>query len=58
MIIDWFFKRVFPVFFIGMFVVVMAVIAYLAYQCYAGGDPNSMACYMISDRMEIGVRQR
>jgi hypothetical protein len=39
---------------IGTFVIT----AYMAYQCYSGGDPNNMACYMISDRHEIGIRNR
>lgn len=36
----------------------IAVSAFLGFQCYNSGDPNSMACYMISDRYEIGVRER
>ncbi len=36
----------------------LAVSGFLAYKCYTGGDPNSMACFMISDRVEVGVRQR
>lgn len=53
----------------GVFGVFFAVIAgivlltfiasgFLAYKCYAGGDPNNIACYMISDRYEIGIRNR
>lgn len=36
----------------------ITVSAFLSYKCYTGGDPNSMACFMISDRVEVGVRQR
>jgi hypothetical protein len=53
----------------GLFGVFFAVIAalvlvsfvaavFLSYQCYSGGDPNNIACYMISDRHEIGIRNR
>ena len=38
--------------------IMMAVGAYLSITCYTSGDPNSMACFMISDRVEVGVRQR
>lgn len=52
--------------FIKMWFVLVAVLAlggitvsaFLSYKCYMGGDPNSMACFMISDRVEVGVRQR
>ena len=36
----------------------MGVAGYLAYACYSSGDPNHMACYMMSDRVEVGVRPR
>ena len=36
----------------------MAVGAYLSITCYTSGDPNHMACFMISDRVEVGVRER
>jgi hypothetical protein len=32
--------------------------AYMGLACYTSGDPNSMACYMMSDRVEVGVRPR
>jgi hypothetical protein len=38
--------------------IMMAVGAYLSITCYTSGDPNHMACFMISDRVEVGVRQR
>lgn len=31
---------------------------YLIYKCYASGNPNDQACFMISDRHEIGIRNR
>jgi hypothetical protein len=52
---------VFGLFFVCVFVLVMgtfAVTGFLAYKCYSGGDPNNMACFMISDRHEIGIRNR
>lgn len=36
----------------------MALTAYLGFSCYMSNDPNSMACYMMSDRVEVGVRNR
>ena len=53
----------------GLFGVFFAVVAalvlvsfvaagFLSYQCYASGNPNSIACFMISDRHEIGIRTR
>ncbi len=49
-------------FFFGLiFLIVMTgfvVSGYLGYKCYSSNDPNSMACYMMSNRHEIGVRQR
>lgn len=56
-----FFWRLFPFIFATMFIGVIAIFvvgAYLSYQCYVSGDPNSMACYMTSERLEIGVRDR
>jgi hypothetical protein len=32
--------------------------AFLAVQCYVNGDPNHISCFMISDRHEIGIRER
>lgn len=32
--------------------------AYLGYKCYASGNPNDISCFMISDRHEIGIRNR
>lgn len=51
----------FGLFFVFMFLVVigtLAVTSFLAYRCYSSGDPNDMACFMISDRHEIGIRNR
>lgn len=53
----------------GLFSVFFAVVAglvlmtfiasgYLAYQCYASGNPDNIACFMISNRHEIGIRNR
>lgn len=56
----WMFK-IFPFFFGLIFCAILAVwgiSAYLGYQCYASNDPNSMACYMMSDRLELGIRER
>lgn len=39
---------------VGVFVAV----GYLGYQCYSSNDPNNMACFMMSGRLEVGVRQR
>ena len=36
----------------------LAVSVFLGVTCYMSNDPNSMACYMMSDRVEVGVRQR
>lgn len=56
-----FFSKIFPFIFGGMFLVMLLMFAagiYLSISCYTGGDPNSMACFMISERVEIGVRHR
>jgi hypothetical protein len=56
-----FFSKIFPFIFGGMFLVMLLMFVagiFLSIQCYAGGDPNSMACFMISERVEIGVRHR
>ena len=37
---------------------IIAITGFFAFQCYASGDPNNMACYMISNRFEVGVRNR
>lgn len=55
------FHKMIMAFFVIVFVVVIAgfvVSGFLGYQCYASGDPNSMACYMMSERYEIGIRER
>jgi len=52
---------VFGLFFVFMMVMVLGVFAFagiMTYKCYSSGDPNSMACFMISDRYEVGVRNR
>lgn len=41
-----------------LILITMGVTAYLGVSCYMSNDPNSMACYMISDRVEVGVRNR
>lgn len=51
----------FGIFFAIVFVLILgtfATSAFLGYQCYTSRDPNSIACYMISDRHEIGIRNR
>ena len=56
-----FFSKIFPFIFGGMFLVMLLMFVagiFLSIQCYTGGDPNSMACFMISERVEIGVRHR
>lgn len=50
-----FFKFFFAVIFCFI-MVVAGVSAYLGYNCYSSGDRNSMACYMMSDRLELGIR--
>jgi flavodoxin len=53
--------KLFPFFFmLVMFIVfgTMAISGYLGYQCYSSNNPNSIACYMMSDRQEIGIRVR
>lgn len=42
----------------AMVLTTFAVSAWLFAACYTSGDVNSMACFMISDRVEIGVRER
>lgn len=39
---------------LGMF----TVTAFLGYKCYTSGNPNDMACFMLSERLEVGVRNR
>jgi hypothetical protein len=60
-----FFSKIFPFIFGGMFLVMLLIMLlvfvagiFLSISCYAGGDPNSMACFMISERVEIGIRHR
>lgn len=36
----------------------MGLAAFLGVSCYMSNDPNSMACYMMSNRVEVGVRNR
>lgn len=55
------FSRLFLVVWVLMFVGILgvwAIGAYLQYQCYSSRDPNSFACWYVSDRIEIGVRER
>ena len=56
---DWFFDKVFPIVFIGMFVFIMGTFmlsGYMYYQCYSSKDPNNIACYMITDRTDANIR--
>ena len=56
-----FFAKIFPFIFGGMFLVMLLMFVagiFLSIGCYASGDPNSMACFMISERVEIGIRHR
>jgi hypothetical protein len=51
----------FSLIFAMVFIIVLVGIAttvFLGAKCYASGNPNDMACYMISERYEFGVRQR
>ena len=55
------FGRLFMVVWVLMFVGILgfwALGGYLQYQCYSSQDPNSFACWYVSDRIEVGVRQR
>lgn len=58
--LDFFFKLVTGIVLCGFLLTFAGIVisAYLGYQCYAGGDPNSMACYMVSERVELGIRHR
>lgn len=51
------FGIIFAMFFI-IFFGILAIGGIFTYKCYTSNDPNSMACYMISDKNEIGIRQR
>jgi hypothetical protein len=42
----------------ALVLITMAAGAFLSITCYTSGDPNHMSCYMISDRVEVGVRPR
>jgi hypothetical protein len=55
------FGTLFVVIWAFMFVGILgmwALSGYLQYQCYASQDPNSFACWYVSDRVEVGVRNR
>ena len=55
------FSKLFKFFFVSVFAIIVTVIAasaFLGVKCYLSGDPNSMACYMMSDRYEVGIRER
>lgn len=55
------FPVVFGIVFAGMAIMMLgmfAISAWLGYDCYRSGDPNSMACYMMSERHEVAIRQR
>lgn len=47
-----------------MLVFAIALVSIVAYTvamtaiCYNSNDPNSMACFMISNRVEVGFRDR
>lgn len=41
-----------------MFMGTAFYIGFMTYKCYASNDPNSIACFMISNRHEIGIRNR
>ena len=52
--------------FVGSMIVVVTMFTlltigltvYMGLSCYMSNDPNSMACYMMSNRVEVGVRNR
>jgi hypothetical protein len=46
------------VLFIMIFLAIFGSAAWLSISCYTSNDPASMACYMISDRADVTVRQR
>ena len=48
----------FPVLFFALAVLGVGISFILGYKCYTSGDPTNIACYMISERHEIGIRQR
>ncbi len=55
------FFSIFTTFFILFLILFLGTIAYSAfmtYRCYTSNDPNSMACFMISERTEFGIRNR
>lgn len=55
------FNVMFFILFGAIAIVFVSIIAYsvtMTVTCYNSGDPNSMACFMISDRHEIGFRNR
>jgi len=57
--------RIFGILFATVWVLMLLIIlgtwilgAYLQYECYKTQEPNSFACWYVSDRVEVGVRQR
>lgn len=58
---DSFFWKIFPFIFslFGLiFLITMGAVTFLAFSCYSGNDPDAMSCFMISERVEVGVRHR
>ncbi len=54
-------RTMFTVVFALMFtlmVIMLGVGGLLAWDCWSGGDTNRMSCWMISDRVELGIRDR
>jgi hypothetical protein len=55
------FQTLFLIFWVLMLLVILGswvLGAYLEYECYKTRDLNSFACWYVSDRVEVGVRQR
>ena len=42
----------------GIVLAGFAVSAYLGYKCYSSGDTNNMACFMLSGRHDLTIRNR
>ena len=45
-------------FLLVLFAIVFVVNFTLFGACIMSGDKNSIACWLISDRVEVGIRQR
>jgi hypothetical protein len=50
--------RAWFVFVFSIFIIMFMANMFLMGACYISKNPNDIACYMISERYEVGVRQR